>query len=243
MRIAASAVGAALLLGGCQPADDAVFGQRVRAYLLENPQVLEEAIRKLDETRAVQATAAQSKALAANRQALERDPRDPVVGNPEGAVTVVEFFDYRCGYCKAVAPQLLDLIQREGDVRLVLKELPILPDPGTDRVGVSERAARLALAAEQAGKYLPVHRALMAERALDDAALQRIAAANGLPVPAADPAVNAHLSTVQELAEGIGVNGTPAFIVGDKVIAGADLNGLRTAIAAARQKARTAPAE
>ncbi|MDP8916081.1 MAG: DsbA family protein [Pseudomonadota bacterium] len=232
----AAALAALPLLAACQQADDAVFGQRVRAYLLEHPEVLEEAIRKLDENRAAQATAAQTKALAANRQALERDPRDPVIGNPDGAVTVVEFFDYRCGYCKAVAPELIDLVQREGDVRLVLKEFPILPDAGTGRIGVSERAARLALAAEAAGKYLPVHRALMAERALDDEAIARIARAHGLdPAPAA-PGVDAHLAAVQQLAQEVGATGTPHFIVGGRTISGADLDGLRAAIAAARSK-------
>lgn len=142
----AAALAALPLLAACQPADDAVFGQRVRAYLLEHPEVLEEAIRKLDENRTVQATAAQTKALAANRQALERDPRDPVIGNPNGSVTVVEFFDYRCGYCKSIAPEVLALLDSEKDVRFVFKELPILPD-ANGRIGVSERAARLALAA------------------------------------------------------------------------------------------------
>jgi len=229
----------ALALAACQPADDAAFGQRVRAYLLEHPEVLEEAIRKLDENRAAAAGQAQVKALAAHRQALERDPRDPVVGNPNGAVTVVEFFDYRCGFCKAVAPEVLDLVAREGDVRLVLKEFPILPDAGTGEVGVSERAARLALAADDAGKYVPVHRALMAERALNDAALARIAQANGLDAAevaaGSTPARDAHLAAVNQLAAALGVNGTPAFIVGDRVIAGADLDGLRAAIAAARK--------
>jgi protein-disulfide isomerase len=224
------------LLAACQPADDAAFGQRVRAYLLEHPEVLEEAIRKLDETRAVQATAAQAKALATARGALERDPRDPVIGNPDGAITVVEFFDYRCGYCKTVAPELIAMVEREGDVRLVLKELPILADPGTGRVGVSERAARLALAAEKAGKYLPVHRALMAERALDDADLQRIAQSHGLSAAPATPGADEHLVAVQQLAEQIGVNGTPAFVVDGRMIAGANLEGLRAAIAEARAK-------
>lgn len=242
MKLAAVALASTLLLAGCQPAaDDAAFGQRVRAYLLANPQVLEEAIRKLDETRAAEASAIQTKALAANRQALERDPRDPVLGNPDGAVTVVEFFDYRCGYCKAVAPEVLDLVAREGDVRLVLKELPILRDADTGRVGVSERAARVALAAEYQGRYLAVHRGLMAQRgALDDAAIARVVRTAGLDPDAlakagAADAIDGHLAAVSRLAQSLGVNGTPAFIVGDRVVASADLAALRAAIAAARK--------
>ena len=144
----------------------------MRAYLLEHPEVLEEAIQRLDEKRTAQATADQGKALAANRRALTADPRDPVAVAANGTITVVEFFDYRCGFCKSAAPEVLKLLQTEKDVRLVFKELPILPD-ANGRIGVSERAARLALAARSSGKYVAVHRDLMAERALDDAGSAR----------------------------------------------------------------------
>jgi protein-disulfide isomerase len=229
-------------LVGCQRSDDAAFGQRVRAYLLENPQVLEEAIRKLDENRAAETAAVQTKAVSQARAALERDDRDPVFGNPNGAVTVVEFFDYRCGYCKAVAPEVLELVRREGDVRFVFKELPILPDRETGLVGVSERAARVALAAKAQDKYVEVHRDLMAERALDDAAIERIVKKHGLDAEAlekvgGDPAIDAQLADTHELAQAIGVNGTPAFVVGGTVIPGADLDALRAAIRKARPKA------
>jgi protein-disulfide isomerase len=242
MRPLLLALLAALALVGCQRSDDAAFGQRVRAYLLENPQVLEEAIRKLDENRAAETAAVQTKAVSQARAALERDDRDPVFGNPNGAVTVVEFFDYRCGYCKAVAPEVLELVRREGDVRFVFKELPILPDRETGLVGVSERAARVALAAKAQDKYVEVHRDLMAERALDDAAIERIVKKHGLDAEAlekvgGDPAIDAQLADTHELAQAIGVNGTPAFVVGGTVIPGADLDALRAAIRKARPKA------
>jgi protein-disulfide isomerase len=242
MRPLLLALLAASALVGCQRSDDAAFGQRVRAYLLENPQVLEEAIRKLDENRAAETAAVQTKAVSQARAALERDDRDPVFGNPNGAVTVVEFFDYRCGYCKAVAPEVLELVRREGDVRFVFKELPILPDRETGLVGVSERAARVALAAKAQDKYVEVHRDLMAERALDDAAIERIVKKHGLDAEAlekvgGDPAIDAQLADTHELAQAIGVNGTPAFVVGGTVIPGADLDALRAAIRKARPKA------
>lgn len=242
MRPLLLTVFAAMAFSGCSRTDDAAFGQRVRAYLLEHPEVLEEAIRKLDETRAQETAAVQTKAVSQARAALERDARDPVFGNPNGAVTVVEFFDYRCGYCKAVAPEVLELVRREGDVRFVFKELPILPDSGTGVVGVSERAARVALAAKADGKYVEVHRDLMAERALDDAAIERIVEKHGLDPEtlaqaAGDTAIDAHLADTHELAQAIGVNGTPAFIVGGSVIPGADLDALRAAIRKARPKA------
>lgn len=232
----------AMTLGGCDRPDKAEFGQQVRAYLLEHPEVLEEAIRKLDQNRAAETAAVQTKAVSQARTALERDERDFVFGNPNGAVTVVEFFDYRCGYCKAVAPEVLDMVKRDGNIRFVLKEFPILPDRDTGTVGVSERAARVALAAKADGKYVEVHRDLMAERALDDAAIERIITKHGLEPAkvaeaAAAPAIDAHLTDTHALAQAIGVNGTPTFIVGGSVIPAADLDALRAAIQKARPKA------
>ena len=234
---------AALALAGCSEASggDEAFGKRVRAYLLEHPEVLEEAIQRLDQKRAEASAADQVKALAANRQALERDARDPVFGQADAPVTVVEFFDYRCPYCKTVADDVVALASAGRDIRFVFKELPILPD-ANGRLGVSERAARLALAAHGQGKYLAVHSDLMAARPLDDVVLERIARKHGLdPAMArtASPAVGAHLEANQKLAEALGVSGTPAFVVGDVVIPGADLEALRAAIV----QARKAPAE
>lgn len=236
---------APLLLGAaaCTPDRDAAFGQRVRAYLLEHPEVLEEAIRKLDQNRAVQAAASQTRALAGARSALERDPRDFVLGDPAAPITVVEFFDYRCGYCKAIAPEVLDLVQGEGDVRLVFKEFPILPDAGGGGIGVSERASRAAIAAKAKGAYLPVHRDLMAARGLDDAAIARIAQRHGLDARSlaarggAD-AVDRQLADTHQLAQTLGVAGTPTFVVGDVVVPSADLDALKAAIAQARAKLR-----
>jgi protein-disulfide isomerase len=158
---------------------------------------------------------------------------------------VVEFFDYRCAYCKSAAPQVLQLVDQQPDVRLVFKELPILPD-ANGRIGVSERAARVALAAREAGKYREVHRDLMSQRALDDAAIAAIARRHGLDAQAllrtaSTPAVDDHLSDIQELAQALGVSGTPAFFVGDTVIPGADIDALRAAISQQRQARAAAP--
>jgi protein-disulfide isomerase len=230
---------AAMLRAACSEArgGDEAFGQRVRAYLLEHPEVLEEAIQRLDEKRAQTAAATQEKALVSNRKAVEQDPRDPVAGN--GSITVVEFFDYRCGYCKTAAPEVVNLIRSDPGIRFVFKELPILPD-ANGRLGVSERAARLALAAKDSGKYLAVHRDLMAEKALDDAGIERVARKHGLD-PAAlaragqAAAVDDHLSDTQELARNLNIAGTPAFVVGDTLVPGADIAALRAAIDAARK--------
>ena len=231
---------AAAGLAACSQANgqDEAFGQKVRAYLLEHPEVLEEAIQALDAKRSAQASADQTKALAANRRALEADPRDPVVG--QGPITVVEFFDYRCGFCKTAAPEVLKLVASQKDVRLVFKEFPILPD-ANGRIGVSERAARIALAAKGSGKYVALHQDLMAQRALDDAAITKVAQKHGLDAAALlragqAPAVDEHLADTHELAQKLSIAGTPAFIVGDTVVPGADLEALRAAIANARKK-------
>ena len=244
-RLSAACLSVLLLSGCAETRNDEAFGQRVRAYLLQHPEVLEEAIRKLDETRSAQAAATQSQAVTGARAALEKDARDFVFGNPQGPITVVEFFDYRCGFCKTVAPEVLAMVQREGDVRFVFKEFPILPDRDTGRLGVSERAARAALAAKAQGKYLDVHRDLMAERALDDAAIERVARKHGLdPATLAEAGgadvVDQQLTDTHQLAQTIGIEGTPAFIVGGTVIPGADIDALRAAIAAERKRLKAA---
>jgi protein-disulfide isomerase len=231
---------AALALTGCSRAKhDEAFGQEVRAYLLKHPEVIEEAFNKLQEQKQNQEQADASEVIAKHAAALDHDPRD-FVANPDGRITVVEFFDYRCPYCKAAAPQLNSMIQGNKDVRFVFKELPILKDADGE-VGVSRRAAEAALAAAAAGKYPAVHAALMNEHSIDDAAIARILAANGI-----DPALlktraaqNAsQLADAHQLAMDIGVNGTPSFVVGDKMVAGADLAGLNAAIEDARKAAK-----
>src|SRR5690349_3340447 len=119
-----AALAAALSLAGCQKAEDAAFGQRVRAYLLQHPEVIREAVNKLAENDRIAAAKAASESMNKYRAQLERDPRD-FVANPDGKITVVEFFDYRCGYCKLAAPEVVKLIQENPDVRFVFKEFPI----------------------------------------------------------------------------------------------------------------------
>jgi protein-disulfide isomerase len=235
----------ALAVAGCsQPSgpaaqNDEAFGRQVRAYLLKHPEVIEEAGAKLNEQRRLQALAQSGAAITAKKAALESDPGD-FVANPGGKVTVVEFFDYRCPYCKASLPQLESLIQTNPDVRFVFKEFPILPD-SDGRIGVSLRAARAAMAAAAAGKYLPVHHALMNEKPLDDDAIARVLAANGIdPQKAvASTAFDDHLKQVHDLAVSINATGTPAFVVGDSLIEGAQMDELAAAIARARKSVKS----
>lgn len=224
----AVAMTAALALSACQKQADAEFGAKVRAYLLEHPEVLEEMALKLREKQTLAAAKASAATVNKYRQQLERDPRDVVI-NPNGEFTVVEFFDYRCGYCKVVAPEMMKLMQENPDVRFVFKEFPIFGE-------VSETAARIALTAEGKTKGLQLYKALMEDRGLDEAALDRHMVEVGLDPAAvrkaaASPAITEQLDDVRTLAQALGLQGTPAFIIGDYVIPGADLDAVKAAIA------------
>ena len=159
-----------------------------------------------------------------------RDPDSPVAGNPTGDVTLVEFFDYNCPYCRQVAPLLTEAQAADPRLRVVFKEFPIL-GPG------STFAAKAALAAHKQGKYVAFHDRLMKGRgAVDEAKVLEAAAAAGLDVDrlraeAAAPAIQAMLERNLDLARALRINGTPGFVVGDTILVGAtDLKGLQALI-------------
>ncbi|GIK96248.1 MAG: hypothetical protein BroJett029_04570 [Alphaproteobacteria bacterium] len=196
------------------------FDQRVRAYLLDNPEVIIEAVQRLE---ARQAAAEQTEAqavIAARADEIFRDPASPVGGNPEGDVTMVEFFDYNCPYCRRVAPVMLDVEAADPELRIVYKEFPIL-GPG------SEFAARAALAAHRQDRYIAFHQALMrvAGKVGEDAVLTT-AVELGLDVDRLkadmeDPEIQAAIDRNLVLAEALRINGTPGFVIGDEILRGA----------------------
>ncbi|HEX7886447.1 MAG TPA: DsbA family protein [Phenylobacterium sp.] len=226
----AAALSAALALQACNkpPQADAAFGTKVRAYLLEHPEVIEEAVVKLRQKQMLEQAKAQAGTVRKYRRQLEHDPRDLVI-NPNGEFTVVEFFDYRCGYCKVVAPEVVKLIQENPDVRFVFKEFPIFGQ-------VSDTAARLALTPQGKEKGIELYKAWMSDKGLDEAALDRHLAEAGLD-PAAvrksssDPAIAQQIQDIRVLAGALGVQGTPAFVIGDYMIPGADIGAVRAALA------------
>ena len=165
---------------------------------------------------------------------LEHDPNAPVLGNPDGDVTIVEFFDYSCGFCKRTMPELDALLARDGNIRLVMREWPILGDG-------SDFAARAALASRKQGKYAQIHKVLMGGRGrLTPETVLRLARRAGLDINRlqADmqaPEVGEHIETSMKLAEKLGFYGTPTFVVGGHVVFGfTDSENLSEMVAEAR---------
>lgn len=220
------------------PAQQDAVRALVRDTLVNNPDILREAFAALQAREEAAQAAHQAAALKTHAKALYATETDPVLGNPKGDVTLVEFFDYRCGYCKAVMNTVMDVVKADGNVRFVLKEFPIL---GPE----SRIAARFALAARAQGKYQPFHLALMAHRgAYTEEALNTLAKEAGLDPArlakdAASPEIQTELEANHALAEALGINGTPAFAVGDTLMPGAvNAEALKQAIAQARKAAK-----
>jgi protein-disulfide isomerase len=221
------------------PAQRAEIVQILREALVRDPAILREALAALEAAEArAQAEAART-ALAAHEAALARDPADPVIGNPRGDITIVEFSDYRCPYCRRAHPELRRLIAEDRGVRLVAKELPIL-GPG------SLVMARVALAAHRQGRWEAVNARLIAfaGEPTEAAVIGTALAAGGvdearLRADLADPGLAAQLQANLQLARLIGVNGTPAFVIGGRLYPGAmDVAELRRAVAEARAARR-----
>ncbi len=213
--------------------DKAVIEGMVRDYLLKNPEVIGEAIGVLRAKRQEEERRRAEAAISENGEALHSHPMSPVSGNAGGDVTVVEFFDYRCGYCKRALPTMTALLEEDANVRVVWKEFPILGP-------VSVFAAHVAMAANRQGKYYPVHLALMKEPELTEGKVLEIAGKTGIDMERLgrdmeDPAIRAYLDETRALAQQIGINGTPAFVVGGRLIGGAvDAARMKELVAAAR---------
>lgn len=215
------------------------FERRVRQFLLDNPEVIIEAVRNY-ESRKKAAELNEAQALLESRaDEIFRDPDSPVGGNSKGDVTLVEFFDYNCPYCRRVAPVMLDVEKDDPDLRIVYKEFPIL---GPN----SQFAAKAALAARRQGKYVAFHKALMLAKGLADKdKVMEIAAKVGLDAgrlktDMKDPKIEAIIERNIELAQVLRINGTPGFVVGDQFIRGAtDLQTLKAVIQSVRRTRRT----
>lgn len=210
----------------------------VRDTILENPEIIGEALdilkKKKREARAEQIR----QTIAERSDELFNDPDSPVGGNPEGDVTVVEFFDYNCPYCRRVAPTIAQILEQDSNVRIVYKEYPILGS-------VSVLAAQAALAAKSQGKYPVFHAALMASKGVRDLdQIMKIAESVGLDIERLwqdmnDPAIIDAIDRNKALARALGTRTTPSFVIGNRLARGAkSLQSLRRLIALARSQAQ-----
>jgi len=215
------------------------FRAEVRAYLMENPEALMEAIAVLEDRRTSDAAANDLEVLRVNADEIFNDPASWVGGNPDGDITVVEFMDYRCGYCKKAFEDVSELIKSDGNIRFVVKEFPILGEQ-------SELAARFAVAVlqlEGAGAYEKIHNGLMVMRA--DVSIESLAAM-GAELALSDvaavmthmtaPEVTSVIEANRALAERLDVNGTPTFVIDNTLVRGyVPLEGMRQIVEGQRK--------
>ena len=207
----------------------------IHDYLMQHPDVLIAALRAAQDKLDRDNTAKASQAVASHRQQIFNDPATPVQGSRDGNATLVEFFDYRCPYCKPVQPALESLLHQDPKLRVIYKEFPILGP-------VSLIASQAALAAQRQGKYDAFHAAMMSARGqITDDTVYQVAGSVGLDVgrlkrDMATPEIAQQLKANLELADALEIHGTPAFIIGDRVVPGAvDLDQLKTMIADTRK--------
>ena len=235
--IAAGLMGLATAASAQSAFDDAQkkeIGQIVREYLLENPEILIEVGKELETRQQAAEEKKRADTLVANAREMFHSPDDLVAGNPDGDVTMVEFFDYNCSWCKKGLPEVLSLIDKDKNLRVVMKEFPIFG-------GDSDYAALAALASKKQGKYWEFHLALLGhEGKLTRAGVDEIAVAQGLDLEklTADmqlPEIIQIIARNQKLAQDLAINGTPAFVIDSKVVPGyLPMDGLMAAIDAVR---------
>jgi protein-disulfide isomerase len=210
----------------------------VREYLLAHPEVLQEAMMELEKRQAAMEAQRHQAAVKDNAKELFSSPRQVVLGNPQGNVTMVEFFDYNCGYCKRAMDDMMALLKNDRNLKVVLKEFPVL-GPGSVEAAKVASAARMQ---DKTGKkYLDFHQRLLSGRGQADKARALAAAKDaGFDVAKIEKdmegeEVKASLQEAFKLAEALGLNGTPSYVIGEKVIVGAvGLEALQEGINTAR---------
>jgi len=231
-------------MGTARAAEDALSAEQQKAveriveqYIDNNPELL---LRALDKFRANEENTKAEMAsanLARLAGDLHNNPASPTTGNPDGDVTIVEFFDYQCGYCKRVFPTIMTLLKEDTDIRYVFKEFPILGP-------VSVVASRAALAVWQMAptKYMAFHSAMMTSKGqLSEPKIFAMAANVGIDLAELKqamegPAVAAEVEKNMQMAQQLNITGTPSFVIGNHLVPGAiDMNALKQLVAAARK--------
>jgi len=246
LRLLSPALLALAIVAAPQAASAQTFsdGQRgeietiVKSYLISHPEVLEEAMAELNKRQAAAEEEKHLTSITQNSEAIFNSPRNVTLGNKNGDVTFVEFFDYNCGYCKRAMTDMIELMKADPKLKVVLKEFPVLSDGSVD-------AAKVAVAVRMqdpgGAKYLDFHQKLLGGRgAADKARALAVAKDAGLDVARiekdmASPEVKATIEENFKLAESMGMNGTPSYVIGKQVVVGAiGLDGLKEKIGVAR---------
>lgn len=218
------------------PASRQSMEQVIEQYIRSHPEVIEQSLQALEAKREAEERERQKVAVSKHQKELLNDPASPVSGNPSGDITVVEFFDYRCGYCKKAAGAVTQLQKEDRRVRVIYKDFPILGE-------ASELAAKAALASKAQGKHQAFHEALLASKGeMTKESILTVAGEVGLDTKRLEadmtkPEWQQVIDRNRTLAKELGISGTPGFIVGTELVPGAlDVNGLKELIARASNK-------
>ena len=227
----------ALDLGAMSDSEKEDFGTAVREYLMENPEVMIEAMNALEQRRMAEETKNDAAMIAQLQDEIYNDGNSYVGGNPDGDVTVVEFIDYRCGVCRQAFPHVEEVLANDKDVRVIFKDYPILGEE-------SELASRFAIAVKQAEgneAYKKVHdhfytmRGNVSEDGLRATAEEMGFDADAIMTAMNSDAVDAVLAANAQLAQKLQISGTPSFIIGDTLLRGMPQTGIVPVIEQARQ--------
>jgi protein-disulfide isomerase len=219
------------------PEERAALHAEIRSYLLANPDLLMEMVGLLEEKKQASAAETEKSMLSTQAEAIFDDGFSHVAGNPDASVTMVAFLDYQCGYCRRASPEVQALLDGDDDLKMVVKELPIL-GPGSE---LAARAAIATLMTQGGEAYMQLHEALLGLKGeVTEVSLDRALAEAGLDAPAIhaamdDPEVTRRLEATRALAEQLGIAGTPTFVLEDRFVRGyVPLDALETIVAEVR---------
>ena len=212
-------------------AQDTDLEKKVLEIIRNNPEIIMEAIKILQAKDAKNKQEQADQNIKFNKQRLEDDKNAPILGNPNGEITIVEFFDYNCGYCRRAFKTIMNLIADNNAVKVVMRELPILGD-------ASVFTAKASLASQKQQKYEEFHVALMNNRSRNtEKSVLKIAKKIGMDIDQLQLDMNSsfvldHIEESQKLSESLGISGTPAFVFGEKIVPGAiDLQAMKDLVA------------
>ena len=212
-------------------AQDTDLEKKVLEIIRNNPEIIMEAIKIMQAKDAKNKQEQADRNIKSNKQRLEDDKNAPILGNPNGEITIVEFFDYNCGYCRRAFKTIMNLIADNNAVKVVMRELPILGD-------ASVFTAKASLASQKQQKYEEFHVALMNNRSRNtEKSVLKIAKKIGMDIDQLQLDMNSsfvldHIEESQKLSESLGISGTPAFVFGEKIVPGAiDLQAMKDLVA------------